>query len=149
MKKIFLVLSVVFLVYLLMLPTRRSGRVLDTENEDYMQTLELKEDTEVTISVYHPIEEETDSTPLQTADLSYIDLDKLKSGKIRWIAVSRDLLGKYRLGSKVRVIAGDKRVDGEYYVRDVMGKRWKNRIDILRHPDDKRLGLWKGVVEKI
>jgi 3D (Asp-Asp-Asp) domain-containing protein len=49
----------------------------------------------------------------------------------RIIAVSRDLKKKYKFGTRVK-ISGAGKYSGEYRVRDVMNKRYKKRIDILR-----------------
>lgn len=51
-------------------------------------------------------------------------------GTHRIIAVSRDLLKLYPLGTKVIVLNAGK-LDGIYTVKDKMGKQWKKKIDIL------------------
>lgn len=51
-------------------------------------------------------------------------------GKHKIIAVSRDLLKVYPLGSKV-IVSGTGILDGIYTVKDKMAKRWTNKIDIL------------------
>ena len=48
--------------------------------------------THVTLTYYQPVKGQCDSKPLITADGSKINLNHLKSGKIRWCAISRDLL---------------------------------------------------------
>lgn len=48
--------------------------------------------THVTVTCYQPVKEQCDDNPLITADGSKIDLHKLKQGKIKWCAISRDLL---------------------------------------------------------
>jgi len=53
-----------------------------------------------------------------------------EGGEHKIIAVSRDLLKCYPLGTKVIVLnAGE--LDGIYTVKDKMGKQWKKKIDIL------------------
>lgn len=46
------------------------------------------------------------------------------------IAVSRDLLKEYPMGSKVLVLNAGK-LSGLYTIRDKMARRWRNKIDIL------------------
>lgn len=51
-------------------------------------------------------------------------------GEHKIIAVSRDLLKVYPLGTKVIVLNAGV-LDGVYTVKDKMGKQWKKKIDIL------------------
>jgi 3D (Asp-Asp-Asp) domain-containing protein len=92
--------------------------------------------THVTVTCYQPVKEQCDDNPLITADGSKIDLHKLKQGKIKWCAISRDLLWLFPKDKPKRVhIHGY----GIYEVRDVMNKRFNHRVDILLHPSDKTL----------
>ena len=91
--------------------------------------------THATITVYHPVKSQTDDSPTVTADGSHIDMRKLKSGKIRWCAVSRDLLWLFPKGKPKRVLIEGW---GIYEVRDTMNARHTHRVDILLHPSDKR-----------
>jgi 3D (Asp-Asp-Asp) domain-containing protein len=100
----------------------------------------------VTITTYTPTIEECDSTPLITA--SGFKLDSLNPKRHRIIAVSRDLKRKYKFGTKLR-IKGAGKYDGTYVVRDVMNKRFRNRIDILVGKKDKQTKLKKVKVYKI
>lgn len=98
--------------------------------------------THVTITCYHPVKEQCDDNPLITADGSKIDLHKLKKGDIKWCAISRDLLWLFPKNKPKRVyIEGH----GYYEVRDVMNKRFNHRLDILQHPDNKKLILDENV----
>lgn len=98
--------------------------------------------THVTVTCYHPVKEQCDDSPLITADGSKIDLHKLKKGDIKWCAISRDLLWLFPKDKPKRVyIEGH----GYYEVRDVMNKRFNHRLDILQHPDNKKLILDKNV----
>lgn len=91
--------------------------------------------THVTLTCYQPVKEQCNGDPLTTADGSKIDLKKLKDGDIKWCAISRDLLCLFPKDKPKRVyIEGY----GIYEVRDLMNKRWDHRIDILKHPDDKK-----------
>ena len=102
----------------------------------------------MTATVYHPVPGQTDSTPLTTADGSKIDLNKLKSGKLKWIAMSRDMLerwgGDFDYGDKVKVISDNPKINGVYEIHDTMNKRFENRIDILTHKDG-IYGKWNDI----
>ena len=104
---------------------------------------------EVTVTKYHPVVNQTDNTPLQTADLSKISMAKLYRGKIKWVAVSRDLLKEYGYGSKIRISTGDPDIDGVYEVHDTMNPRFVSRVDILSHPKHSLgKGLWTVKIRK-
>ena len=91
--------------------------------------------THVTLTYYQPVKEQCDKQPLITADGSKINLHHLKKGKIKWCAISRDLLYLFPKNKPKRVyIEGF----GVYEVKDVMHKRHKHHIDILIHPNDSR-----------
>lgn len=97
--------------------------------------------THVTLTYYQPVKEQCNSEPLVTADGSKINLHHLKQGKIKWCAISRDLLWLFPKNRPKRIY-----IDGfgTYQVRDIMNKRWNHRVDILIHPkDSKRIKLEK------
>lgn len=81
----------------------------------------------VTLTTYNAVANQCSGNPLITADGTKIDLKKLKNGKIKYAAISRDLLGKIPLGSVIHIEG-----HGLYEVRDKMNKRFKNHIDILQ-----------------
>lgn len=94
----------------------------------------LAQTSYVKLTYYHPVKSECYANPLITADGSKIDLQKLKQGKVRWCAVSRDLLPLFPKGKPKRLwIEGY----GIYEVHDVTNKRIKNTVDILLHPASK------------
>jgi 3D (Asp-Asp-Asp) domain-containing protein len=95
----------------------------------------------VTSTVYNAVPEQTNSDPSHTASMFKLDLSN--PYKHRIIAVSRDLLIEFPMGTKVR-ITGTK-YDGIYIVRDKMNKRYKKRIDILINVD-MQIGKWDNVV---
>lgn len=97
--------------------------------------------THVTITYYQPVKAQCNSKPLVTADGSKINLRHLKQGRIKWCAISRDLLWLFPKGKPKRIyIEGF----GMYYVKDVMNRRFTHRVDILIHPkDSKRIKLNK------
>ena len=102
---------------------------------------------EVSASVYYPERNQTDDTPLITADGSHINPNNPK--KHRWAALSRNLLkrwgGNLNFGDSVLVKGISRELDGIYVVRDVMNKRLKNRIDILVGRKDQIFGRWDQV----
>ena len=103
--------------------------------------------THVTLTYYKPVKGQCDSKPLITADGSKINLNHLKSGKIRWCAISRDLLYLFPKGKPKRIyIEGF----GTYQVRDVMNRRFRHSVDILIHPkNSKRIKLNKVKIKII
>lgn len=103
--------------------------------------------THVTLTYYQPVKGQCDSKPLITADGSKINLNHLKSGKIRWCAISRDLLYLFPKGKQKRIyIEGF----GTYQVRDVMNCRFHHSVDILIHPkNSKRIKLNKVKIKII
>lgn len=88
----------------------------------------------VTAAKYHPVKNQCYGNPFITADGSKINLSELKSGKIRWIAVSRDLLRYYNYGDTVIVITDNKKISGRWIIHDTMSSRYKRKIDFLIHP---------------
>lgn len=90
----------------------------------------------VKVTMYNVDPKQTDSTPTETA--SGFIVDSLNPKKHRIIAVSHDLKRKMKWGQKVKV-TGIGKHSGVYYVRDLMNKRWKKRIDILVNSDEEIL----------
>ena len=88
--------------------------------------------THVTLTMYHPTRNQTDSTPNITADGTKFNI--WKASEYRYVAVSRDLLsrwgGPFEYGDYI-VIEGTDGWDGVYQVRDTMNRKWTNRVDIL------------------
>lgn len=102
--------------------------------------------THVTLTCYQPVKEQCNSDFLHTADNSFIDLDKLEDGKIKWVAISQDLLWLFPMGSKV-IISNEETGEsyGTYLVKDKMNKRWNHRMDILIHPNSKERIFEKNI----
>ena len=88
--------------------------------------------THVTITTYNAVRSQCDRSPLITADGTKIDNNKVKSGKQKIVAISRDLLYAIPLGSIIDIEGY-----GKYEVRDTMNSRFKHRIDILQHSSKK------------
>jgi len=87
---------------------------------------------QVKATMYHPVEEQCDDTPLITADGSKINPYEVSNWN--WIAVSQHMLkrngGPLNYGDTVYVF-GTKHKDGMYIVKDCMHKRKTNQIDFL------------------
>jgi hypothetical protein len=101
------------------------------------------------LTVYHPTKRQCDKTPLITASNSKINVNDLKNQNIRWMALSRDLLkrwkGDFHYGDTVLVTSGDPQIDGFWIIKDTMNKRYKNRGDLLFDSQVRKLGKWKNV----
>lgn len=122
--------------------TAEELELLQAEEDEFIEDW-----SKVTVTVYNPVMEQCDSTPLITADNSEIDLKKLKQGKLKWVAVSRDLLksGKVKYGGRVKLECNDPELSGIYYVHDTMNPRWEKRVDILAHQDIRTHGMQRDV----
>jgi hypothetical protein len=112
----------------------------------------IQSNTRVTLdalTVYHPTKRQCDKTPLITASNSKINVHDLKNQNLRWMALSRDLLkrwkGEFHYGDTVLVTAGDPKIDGLWIIKDTMNKRYKKRGDLLFDSQVLRLGKWKNV----
>ena len=97
------------------------------------QVAEIKiEGMDVTVTMYHPTRNQTDSTPNILADGTRIRIHK--ASEYRYIAVSRNLLSRWGgwldYGDFV-VLKGTDGKDGVYQVRDTMNAKWVNVVDIL------------------
>ena len=94
------------------------------------------EGMEVTVTMYHPVTRQTDSTPNILADGTRIRVHK--ASEYRFIAVSRNLLKRHGgfldYGDFIILKGTNQKKDGVYQVRDTMNKRFVNRIDILESP---------------
>lgn len=92
--------------------------------------------THVTLTCYQPVRAQCDADPTTTSDGSKINLNHLKKGRIKWCAISRDLLWMFPKNKPKRVY-----IDGYgiYEVRDTMNIRHNHRVDILVHPSYKKL----------
>tara|TARA_R100000030_G_scaffold32943_2_gene24517 strand:- start:1182 stop:1727 length:546 start_codon:yes stop_codon:yes gene_type:complete len=119
---------------------KESVRELTLENERLKEIVdEFKlEGMEVTVTMYHPVRSQTDSTPNILADGTRIRVHK--ASEYRFIAVSRNLLkqhgGFLEYGDFI-VLSGTGHKDGVYQVKDTMNKRFVNRVDILESPGTK------------
>ena len=87
---------------------------------------------QVRATMYHPVEEQCDDTPLITADGSKIDPYNVSDWN--WIAVSQHTLtrngGPLNYGDTVYIFGTDHK-DGMYVIKDCMNKRKRNQINFL------------------
>tara|TARA_A100001201_G_scaffold1957_1_gene4960 strand:+ start:1246 stop:1797 length:552 start_codon:yes stop_codon:yes gene_type:complete len=124
---------------------------LTAENERLNAIVEefKLEGMEVTVTMYHPVRSQTDSTPNILADGTRIRVHK--ASEYRFIAVSRNLLKRWGgfldYGDFV-VLKGTGEKDGVYQVKDTMNPRWVNRIDILETPGTKPYRIEKAEIVK-
>lgn len=116
---------------------------------------------------YNPSINQCDESPLYTADGSFIDTIKLKESKIRWCALSWDLVddmyrrkvrnedwawrGRIKFGDTIYIESKSKpMIDGWWIVHDVMSSRYRRSIDLLYHKDNMspKLGICRDIVIK-
>lgn len=146
MKKV--ISSVLIVLGLMFIPlVATSTKLTQTSSKIY-----IKGDVRFTLdalTIYHPEKNQCDASPLTTASNSKIDVEKLKNEEIRWMALSRNLLkrwrGEFQYGDTVLVTAGDPQIDGLWVIKDTMNKRFKNRGDLLFDKQVRKLGKWKNV----
>lgn len=100
--------------------------------------------THCTITSYNPVVAQCNSDPHHTADGTKIDMRKLKQRKIKYCAVSRDLLWILPYGTRIYIEGL-----GVYEVRDTMHPRWDHHIDILQHISEKNFKYEKVKVKKL
>ena len=84
--------------------------------------------THVTLTTYNATKAQCDNNPNKTANGTIIDHKKLKQGKLRYCAISRDLLWCIPMGSIIYIDG-----HGRYEVVDTMNARFKHYVDILQH----------------
>ena len=84
--------------------------------------------THVTLTTYNATKAQCDNNPNKTANGTIIDHKKLKQGKLKYCAISRDLLWCIPMGSIIDIDG-----HGRYKVVDTMNARFSHHIDILQH----------------
>jgi 3D (Asp-Asp-Asp) domain-containing protein len=107
-------------------------------------------------TTYNAVASQCDSDPLTTADGSRIDPDKLRDGKIRWCALSRDFIsrwgGLFDYGDTIQVGSfSSPQINGKWIVKDCMNKRYTNSLDFLFDSENNnpKLGVCKDLIIKI
>jgi 3D (Asp-Asp-Asp) domain-containing protein len=94
---------------------------------------------EVRVTVYHPT-----GNPTASGDIIPKNYKRKKHG---WVAISRELLEEYPMGSTIVLKGVSPEVDGEYIVKDKTNKRIKNTIDILVRRSSSLYGKWYAKVK--
>jgi len=116
--------------------SNENNKTIPTKTDTAKVLEEVLPIIEVSGTVYNPVTDQCDGSPLYTADGSYIDTALLKEGKLRWLAVSQDLLqrngGPYKLGDTVFVYHPDDKIRGEWIIHDCMNPRVKRYLDFLQ-----------------
>ena len=88
--------------------------------------------THVTLTTYNATKSQCDNSPNKTANGTIIDHKKLKQGKLKYCAISPDLLWCIPMGSIIDIDG-----HGRYEVVDTMNARFNHYIDILQHHTEK------------
>lgn len=108
--------------------------------------LSLYGQIEVTATYYHAGPKH--GLSWHTASGKKINVKELNSGKLKWVALSHDLLKIYNYGDTITVISNNPKINGKWVVMDKMGRHHKKRIDFLV-PEGNNLGLNKPLKVKI
>ena len=117
----------------------------------YEKKIEKYEDNKhiITVTMYHPVSRQTDDTPNITADGTVIRINN--ASEYKYVAVSQNMLiragGFLNFGDYIWLDAGKK--SGVYQVRDVMNKRFVNRVDILETPGTRPYKYSKASMRRI
>lgn len=110
-------------------------------------------------TTYNPVKEQCDATPDILADGTKINV--WRATEYKYIAVSQNMLtrngGHLNFNDYVWIDAVKKNKRGEviydhsgmYQVKDVMNKRYTNRIDFLQTPGDQDIVYWDAKMLKI
>ena len=88
--------------------------------------------THVTLTTYNATKSQCDNNPNKTANGTIIDYKKLKQDKLKYCAISPDLLWCIPMGSIIDIDG-----HGRYEVVDTMNARFKHYVDILQHHTQK------------
>lgn len=104
----------------------------------------------VDITMYHPVEEQTNSNPDIVADGTRFDINK--ASELKWIALSRDLHKRWGgpLSFNDIVYLEVPGHAGRFFkVKDIMNKRFTMKVDILETPGTPIYSFPKGYLYKV
>lgn len=104
----------------------------------------------VNVTMYHPVEAQTNSNPDIVADGTRFDVTK--ATELNWIALSRDLHKRWGgpLDFNDIVYLKVPGSPGRFFkVKDIMNKRFKMRVDILETPGTPIYAFPKGFLYKV
>jgi 3D (Asp-Asp-Asp) domain-containing protein len=121
-------INYIILFTLLLFPISIGFSINNSIKTYYSNKQKPQTEWQVKVTMYNTDPVQTDSTPNITA--SGFIIDTLNPYKHRIIAVSHDIKKHFKYGEKV-LVSGIGIWSGYYYVRDLMNKRWTNKIDIL------------------
>lgn len=139
---IFMLTGLIFIILLIFPFKENSGKeVLVIDEETFLSETILAKKS-VTVTFYNPTVEQCGKDPLITADGSKIDMTKLQAGKLRWCAVSRDLLQVYEYGDEIWIESENPNIRGYWVVKDTMASFKKNCVDLLL-PENHKMGFGK------
>lgn len=139
MKKILFISTLVF-CFVKSYDTTYKTNIVPKETKSNVEQFKVE------ITMYYAVPGQCDDTPLVTA-CGY-KINPKKATEHKWIAVSRDLLKKFKYGDKVKISnAGEK--DGIYVVADCMAKRFKSKVDILETVGVSLYKLTNAIIEKV
>ena len=101
---------------------------------------------DMTVTIYHAVPSQTDSTPMITA--SGFNLAGKDISSLRVCALSRDLLSRWggpiSYGDKIYLDLPDPELSGWWTVQDTMASRWTNHVDLLV-PTSRKGGKWQEI----
>lgn len=121
------------------------------ESQHNLEDNDILEVKHVTVTMYHPVVSQTDSRPNETADGTIIQVNH--ASVYKYIAVSRDLHvrwgGDLNFGDFVYLDTGNNEKTGVYQVKDIMNKRFDNRVDILESPNVKPYKINNAILTRL
>ena len=130
MKRITLIVAILFLCILYV----NSYTIVTIPKEKHVIELNTFErEFLITATMYHPVKEQCDDTPLLTA--SGLIINPYTVSNDNYIAISRDLHIRYggflRFYDTVCITNAGHKSNKKYIVVDLMNERWKLKIDFL------------------
>lgn len=129
MKTLIIVSAFVLFPFLIQHKPIVASIVVHRVNEEEIETFKIVSyNTRGTC--YHATAAQCDNTPFITADGSFIDT--AKAHKLRWCAVSRDLIKskKIRMGDTIHILSPFKEINGVWRVKDKMGAYFWKKIKL-------------------
>ena len=115
-------------------------------------------------TTYYVDSSQCSGSPYRTADGSWININKLYSNDLKWVALSRDLIqcekrskifkdtshwrGMFKFGDTINIHSElDPQINGKWVVHDCMAPKYKLSIDFLVHPANNKPKL--GIAEDV
>lgn len=139
---IFMLTGLIFMILLIFPFKENSGKKVEVIDEETFLSEIILAKKSVTVTFYNPTVAQCGKDPLITADGSKIDMTKLQTGKLRWCAVSRDLLQVYEYGDEIWIESENPNIRGYWIVKDTMASFKKNCVDLLL-PENHKTGFGK------